>query len=639
MVDKFSSPSTAGVVPLAAAAFFGAAAVWLLKPRGSSSSQELEAKNGSVKESSSGSDGDIIAATWSLPHVLRENNKVEAGDSDIEHILKRFEVSPTRGFLPHSDPLQKLPAKYRDWEVLSQDLSGLILARQIRHLVDNLPVISLDELTTQDQLRRAHLILCCLAHAYVWATAEPADTIPKGVAVPLCAISDKLSLPPILSHTDIVLYNWRRLDKTGSISLDNLTTLSHISGGPDEAWFYEVTVEIEAVGAPAVLATLLAQDAIVRFSQAREKKMDSRGASDEEKEPSLSQEEIGVGRGNSGGSSGTKTDQSALSVAQQRLSGELTRKSTVLFVIDQLKVINQSVSDMVTSLKKMNQGCMPFIFYHRIRPFLSGWKSNPSLPDGIVYEGVKGGERQFYYGGSAAQSPLLPFLDISLGVSHANSKSQSFLLAMRDYMLKPHREFLEQQSKVACIRGFVKGMLREHGMDLEDHAAPVDSRARAESSGRGGAHLKPGEVEERGEFKGSILDALKHHFNCCIANLQQFRDAHMKIVHVYIIAQQKMLTDGPAPASAGADSTGSGPSGVQMSPPRGDILRTGITESPVMASGARKFVEAATGDPLIAKTGSDTSLAGAAGGKGTGGTDLMKFLRPIRDSVAKTHIK
>jgi hypothetical protein len=49
-------------------------------------------------------------------------------------------------------------------------------------------------------------------------------------------------------------------------------------------------------------------------------------------------------------------------------------------------------------------------------------------------------------------------------------------------------------------------------------------------------------------------------------------------------------------------------------------------------------MEAATGDPLI-KSGSDNSIAGAAGGKGTGGTDLMKFLKPIRDSVAKTHIK
>lgn len=615
-----------GIVALAATAVIATGAtIYLLKKDGTKSKGRV---TGSDTKAAAGESTVDMAATWSLPHVEREKSKMEeTGETDIQHILNRFEVSPTRGFLPHSDPLQKLPDKYQDWEVLGNDLSGLILARQIRHLVDKLPVISLDELTTQDQLRRAHLILCCLAHAYVWATAEPSPTIPKGVAVPLCAISDKLSLPPILSHTDIVLYNWRKLDKSGSISLDNLTTLSHISGGPDEAWFYEVTVEIEAVGAPAVLATLLAQDAIMRLSDARKSQDDDR-ASNEEKEPNLSQEELVVG------SSSSTSSSRGLSVDQQRFSGELTRKATVLFVIDQLKVINKAVAGMVTSIRKMNQGCMPFIFYHRIRPFLSGWKSNPSLPEGMIYEGVKGGEKQFYYGGSAAQSPLLPFLDISLGVSHVNSKSQSFLLAMRDYMLKPHREFLEQQTKVACIRSFVVGMLKEHGMDLDIPPPPADPRGRTGSDDI----TETRDTMDGQEFRGSILDALKHHFNACIFSLQQFRDAHMKIVHVYIIAQQKMLTDG-APPQAAEGGGGPLPSATQMSPPRGDILRTGVTESPVASSGARKFVEQATGDPHIAKAGSDTSLAGAAGGKGTGGTDLMKFLRPIRDSVARTHIK
>ena len=200
-------------------------------------------------------------------------------------------------------------------------------------------------------------------------------------------------------------------------------------------------VEIEAVSAPAVLATLLAQDAIMRLSDARKSQDDDR-ASNEEKEPNLSQEELVVGSSSS--------NSRGLSVDQQRFSGELTRKATVLFVIDQLKVINKAVTGMVTSIRKMNQGCMPFIFYHRIRPFLSGWKSNPSLPEGMIYEGVKGGLKQFYYGGSAAQSPLLPFLDISLGVSYVNN--QSFLLAMRDYVLKPHRR---HQRQGVPIRSFV----------------------------------------------------------------------------------------------------------------------------------------------------------------------------------------
>ena len=45
--------------------------------------------------------------------------------------------------------------------------------------------------------------------------------------------------------------------------------------------------------------------------------------------------------------------------------------------------------------------------------------------------------------GSAAQSSLLPLLDIALGVSHQESKSFNFLQEMREYMIKPHREFLK----------------------------------------------------------------------------------------------------------------------------------------------------------------------------------------------------
>ena len=135
---------------------------------------EKEEEEGDALINAGSYDNDCVAATWSLPHVNREVHI-----SEVHEILNRYQVSPTRGFLPHSDPLQRLPEKYKQWELLSKDLSGLILARQVRHLLQKLPVIAIDELRTQDQLRRAHLILCCLAHAYVWATSEPADVIPK----------------------------------------------------------------------------------------------------------------------------------------------------------------------------------------------------------------------------------------------------------------------------------------------------------------------------------------------------------------------------------------------------------------------------------------------------------------------------
>ena len=34
----------------------------------------------------------------------------------------------------------------------------------------------------------------------------------------------------------------------------------------------------------------------------------------------------------------------------------------------------------------MHAGCSPALFYHAHRPLLSGWRDNPALPEGLVYE-------------------------------------------------------------------------------------------------------------------------------------------------------------------------------------------------------------------------------------------------------------
>ena len=45
------------------------------------------------------------------------------------------------------------------------------------------------------------------------------------------------------------------------------------------------------------------------------------------------------------------------------------------------------------------------------------WKDNPSMPEGLVYEGVQEEPLEFS-GGSAAQSSLLHCFDLLLGVQH-----------------------------------------------------------------------------------------------------------------------------------------------------------------------------------------------------------------------------
>ena len=74
---------------------------------------------------------------------------------------------------------------------------------------------------------------------------------------------------------------------------------------------------------------------------------------------------------------------------QSIYTGDMNIRDVVLYLIDNLRSCIKLFRAMVASIERMNEGCMPFIFYHRIRPFLSGWKSNPTLPNGMVYEGEK----------------------------------------------------------------------------------------------------------------------------------------------------------------------------------------------------------------------------------------------------------
>ena len=554
-------------------------------------------------------------ASWHLPmapRVVERGAFQIQGIEQVTAILRKYDVDPLRGFLPAQDPLQRLPyARYHIWEDLADDLPKLLGARlgQARDPLQQLPVLSTDKLVIDAELRRAHLLLCLFAHAYVWGGLEPKDCIPEGIAIPLWEISRRLDIPPILSHTSIVLYNWRRLDANGDICMENLSTLNNFFDGRDESWFYLVTVEIEARGAAAIIPMLLSMDAIQRYDEEQASDLDgvvvgsSSSRRSKGRSPSLSlSASLDQHRGSddlydtegefaaglswdaesrdagdrfvmTGKSMGEEeVDDLALSDA---LVGELSMERVGYYVAGQLRKVAAAIQGMVDSLATMREGCHPFIFYHRVRPFLSGWKHNPTLPNGLFYQGVTE-ERQQFYGGSAAQSSLLPFLDLSLGVSHENSKSQDFLLAMRDYMTKPHREFLQYVKTAACIRPFVVACLERHGVGLSEGLTGAAGAGGAASASVASAVATAGGSESEPSAPPAtpkpapVWRELRDAYDACISGLQAFRTGHISLVAEYIMAQQ-----------------------------RKDGLKGGIE--------------------------------GTAGGKGTGGTDLMKFLKPIRD--------
>lgn len=50
-----------------------------------------------------------------------------------------------------------------------------------------------------------------------------------------------------------------------------------------------------------------------------------------------------------------------------------------------LEAVARIVESIITCLSSMTKGVSPEVFYRRIRPYLAGWKNNPSLPKGVIY--------------------------------------------------------------------------------------------------------------------------------------------------------------------------------------------------------------------------------------------------------------
>ncbi|OAQ75018.1 Indoleamine 2,3-dioxygenase subfamily [Purpureocillium lilacinum] len=357
-------------------------------------------------------------------------------------VLEDYGLSPTTGFLPRTLPLTRLPDPYYNkWEAIAANLQAHVLSRRLRGVVDNLPVLSTIGLEHDAEWRRAYSLLCFIAHAYVWGGDTPADRLPASVSVPLLDISKHLEVPPVATYAAVCLWNFKPLFFDESIdNLENLATLNTFTGSIDESWFYLVSVAIEARGGP-ILPLMLTAFGAARRDDAR-------------------------------------TVTRCLCAFAERLT------------------------DLTAILQRMNESCDPTIFYHRIRPFLAGSKNmaEAGLPHGVIYEDGSGTEKyRQYAGGSNAQSSLIQFFDVALGIRHrstgeaagAPAPKHGFIQEMRKYMPAAHARFLEDSSRAANIREYVDAHRSDRALCLA--------------------------------------------YDACLAMLSAFRDKHISIVTRYII--------------------------------------------------------------------------------------------------------
>ena len=369
--------------------------------------------------------------------------------------LSDFEISPERGFLP-SDPCDTLP-NCPTLNQLGHEMPKLLSTRQVRQFIDEQPSLlpSIPSSWPEDEYRAAMRILSFAGHAYVLETpGQPALKLPSQLARPWYEIARKLGRPPVLSYASYALDNWRRLDSTKPIQLDNIVLLQNFLGGLDEEWFVVVHIQIER--------------------------------------------QAGIG----------------LEGLLRAINGAAEGKDDEVLL--GLQALASAQTAMRDTLLRMKERCDPYVYYTRVRPYIHGWKNNPSLPNGLIYDNVEAyaQQPQQFRGETGAQSSIVPCLDAGLGIRHAPDPLTVYLQEMREYMPPRHRAFL-------------------HTLESQ-----TDSQGRA---------ILSGYVHDRKQHHPELWST----YCACISLLVKFREIHIGYADSYINRQHQTSATNPTAVGTG----------------------------------------------------------------------------------------
>uniref|UniRef100_A0A8C5MRG4 Indoleamine 2,3-dioxygenase 1 n=1 Tax=Leptobrachium leishanense TaxID=445787 RepID=A0A8C5MRG4_9ANUR len=290
-----------------------------------------------------------------------------------------------------------------------------------------MPELGIQHLKDYKEKVLARVLLSHIVMGYVWQDADQGvvKVLPRTLAIPYCHLSKILGLPLIMVHADFVLANWKRKDALGPLTMENLSTIVSLPGGNSLQGFVLVTLLVEVAAIPGIKAVVQAIKALLT-----------------EDRPTL---------------------------------------------LQALRNMAQSIQNMGEALQLMYDYVDSDIYYNTIRIFLSGWKDNPSMPNGLLYEGAVD-EPLCFSGGSAAQSTVFHVYDELFGINH-QPESFDFLLKMRQYMPPAHSSFIDWVKGVPKLSVYV-----QQSADLD------------------------------------LLSA----FNMCVSTLTDVRSLHIRIVSKYV---------------------------------------------------------------------------------------------------------
>ena len=320
-------------------------------------------------------------------------------------------------FLPSKDPLIKYKTTSKSLNLISEiseQLPKLLLTGSVQNTINKLKNndLSVDKVIANNDLREIRLAMVhisFIAHSFIWGSETPSKILPEVIAKPWVKLSKILGRPPILSYASYCLDNWYRLNKKDDICLENVGLHTNFLGGVDEDWFVTIHVCIEDAAGDAIkAATKLAK---------------------------------------------------------------LNEKHSVADFSIHLRAIIKSLRKVNAIFSRMPEKCDPYVYYHRVRPFIFGTKDNPDLRKGLIYQSQFDNKPQFFRGETGAQSSIMPFLDGALGIYHTQDHLRHYLNEMRDYMPPEHRRAIEHVENISNAKALIhesKKLINEYNKCLEE---------------------------------------------------------------------------------------------------------------------------------------------------------------------------
>ncbi len=320
--------------------------------------------------------------------------------------LEAYDMSPERGFLCRYNAEEvKLTGDLKVICEVAMSLPQLLLTGRVRDLLKSrLPMIDLPVAKMSDAEARMCMVhYSFMVQAYVWGEADAPEILPANLAVPIVALADHLGQQPLLPYSGYVLDNWGLIDKDGAIDLDNIYMIQNFLNGQDENWFVLVHVAIEAAAGAA----------LAKFGP----------------------------------------------IIDSSMAGDVATTRT------HLEEVAATWTKINAIFDRMPERCDPYVYFERVRPYIHGWKDNPAIPNGIIYEGVEryGREGQAFRGQTGSQSSIVPAMDALMGVGHAADPLREYLDQLHIYRPPAHRRFIEDTRAASRLRSFVE-QVGNHGL-------------------------------------------------------------------------------------------------------------------------------------------------------------------------------